>query len=225
MRNICPSDPMRSNIDSADRLCFVLFPLCVRPKVVHTTRTIFSARNAYAYYALSARSWKSLWVPRTQSFGILGRSWSASCFWEQDLGDSWRDVVELVYCLRISIVRETGFGSLLPPVSFRNIVFAWDFLETLRKVETLGVGEPWKWETCWNHLKPKSFQIRAMLETTKKPNQMGMSQNWLPKDWAGWILPSPKYRIPLLKPWFSIGSIHCGLIIIALWGWNYPIIN
>ena len=111
------------------------------------------------------------------------------------LGRSWRFLEGCCgTCrLRISIFRETRFGSLLPPVSFRNLVFAWDFLETLRKVETLGlgnIGEPWKWETCWNHLKPKSSQIRALVvrgcHASKSRCQLCLKQQKSLIKW-GWV--------------------------------------
>lgn len=153
MRNICPSDPMRSNIDSANSLCFVLFPLCVRPKVVHTTRTIFSARNAYA---LSARSWKSLWVPRTQSFGILGR-----------LHVSGNKILEILEGMlwNLSIAWESPFfgrpglgvcSHLSPSETLSLLGISWKLWERWRLWGLGNLGNGKLAETIWNQSLPRS---------------------------------------------------------------------
>ena len=66
---------MRSNIDSADSLCFVLFPLCSAKSGSHQENYILCAQ-------------------RVRGVRVVSRKLE-NCFWE-DLGDSWRDVVELV---------------------------------------------------------------------------------------------------------------------------------
>ena len=132
---------MRSNIDSEDSLCFVLFPLCSAKSGSHHENYILCAQRV-----------------RVVSQKL------ENCFWE-DPGDSWRDVVELV-AWESPFFGRLGLGvcsHLCPSETLSLLGISWKLWERWRLWGLGNIGEPWKWETCWNHLKPKSSQIRALV--------------------------------------------------------------
>ena len=133
MRNICPNDPMRSNIDSEDSLCFVLFPLCSAKSGSHHENYILCAQRV-----------------RVVSQKL------ENCFWE-DPGDSWRDVVELV-AWESPFFGRLGLGvcsHLCPSETLSLLGISWK----LWKVETLGIGEHWGTLEMGNLLKPSETKV------------------------------------------------------------------